>query len=280
MVQNLVVAHRHKPLIFSSELGPVWNTCLRSVALVDEEFADSAGTTETVYNGRDAYRFLLELACGLHSPMVGETEVFGQFKIFAGEWVSRRPQNATLVQRLLSDAKALRTQYLNQIGAQSYGSWVRKKLVSTRVHMIGGGQLAREILPYVLKRSESVTLHVRQPEKVDFFNGTVERLRSGGFDSGAVIIAAPVQAAEVEAWLAGQAPTEIFDLRETSVSDPVSVSSSTKVHRLSDIFGQIEQTKQRLLPVVERVKAEIQARADKLAHQGLLRPQGWDDLSA
>lgn len=280
MVQNLLVAHRQKPSVFHAGPWPVWNTCLRSLAIVDPTFEAEAEPKDQVYSGQQAYQFLLELICGLHSPVVGETEVFGQFKTFATEWVARQPQKASLVQRLLGDAKAIRTQYLNQIGIQSYGSWVRKQLRASEVHIIGGGQLAKEVLPYVQKQASSVALHVRTPSKVDFFNGAIHQFKANGFTAGAVIIAAPVSAAEVSAWLGGHQPSELFDLRETSLLDSVPVSSGTTVYHLSDIFLQIEKTKQRLLPVIEQIKIDISNRAEKLAHQGLLRPQGWDDLSA
>lgn len=214
--------------------------------------------------------------------MIGETEVFGQFKTFANEWMAREPQAAPLVQRLIGDAKAIRTAHLSQLGNQSYGSWVRKNLGPkvSDVHILGGGQLAKEILPYVQKRTEKLTMHVRDLSKAGFFEGPVETFRPGGFTGGAAVIAAPVTASAIEAWLGIHAPSQFFDLRETAESDPVSLPASTEAYRLGEIFQQIEKTRERLVPVVERVRSEIEIRSQKLERQGLLRPQGWDDLSA
>ena len=70
----------------------------------------------------EAYRLLLEILCGLRSPMVGETQVMGQFKAFLASldrehaWVNR------VGQRLLTDARDVRTRHLQGLGSRSYGS--------------------------------------------------------------------------------------------------------------------------------------------------------------
>src|SRR5215216_7146041 len=61
-----------------------WQTCLRRIVFLHRNeprtFADKPGTQ--TYFGRDAYQFLLEVICGLHSPLVGENAVMGQFRKF------------------------------------------------------------------------------------------------------------------------------------------------------------------------------------------------------
>lgn len=278
MLQNFAIAHCRKPQILQAEAGLIWATCLRSIAVVTPEFQTQAG--EQLFRGLEAYEFLMQVICGLHSPLVGETEVFGQFKTFAIQWAEARPQMVPLIQRLLSDAKAIRSEHLNQIGVQSYGSWVRKNLVPGVVHIVGGGQLAREVLPYVEKQASQVVLHVRDPRKVDFFTGEVQKFETCGFKGGTVILAAPVSAEETLQWMGERGAVQLFDLRETSLVDAVGADRAEQTFLLSQIFTQIEDTKKRLLPVVEKVKSEIAARGGKLAQQGLLRPQGWDDLCA
>ena len=56
-------------------------TCVREIAFVDSRAAVPSGAT--ILHDEDAYAHLLEVICGLDSPMVGETEVLHQFKVFA-----------------------------------------------------------------------------------------------------------------------------------------------------------------------------------------------------
>src|SRR5262249_36514668 len=66
----------------------IWRTCLREVAFLDEPLTLTSHKPVThVANGQrleegPAYQLLLEILCGLQSPMIGETQVLGQFKSF------------------------------------------------------------------------------------------------------------------------------------------------------------------------------------------------------
>ncbi len=282
MLNELCIVHRRKPNVFESTGvggGPVWATCLRSLAFVTPEQATALEEPhDEKYLWTNAYRFLLEVVCGLHSPIIGETEVFGQFKVFMNEWLLHQPRHEALAQRILSDAKALRSQFLSGLGNQSYGSWLRKNLKEDTLHVIGGGHLVQEVLPYLTKQGKNVTLHVRNPKKIHFFDGPVRHLQEKSFDGGALIIAAPLAAAEIESWLGGKRPSQIFDLRDNSSTDKVHCALEN--HGLKDIFLQIEQNKTRLIPLVEKVRAEIEVRALKVSAQAIVRPQGWDDICA
>src|SRR5581483_6341111 len=118
---------------------PVWRTCLREVLFAE----DPAGLgTRPLVEG-EAYRLLLKILCGLQSPMLGETQVMGQFKTFLSSlgrlqgWLNR------LGQRLLSDARDIRTQHLQGLGSRSYGSAVRRYLSTARhAVLVGTGKLA------------------------------------------------------------------------------------------------------------------------------------------
>ena len=114
----------------------------------------------------------------------------GQFKNFAIGWVKREPGRAALVQRVLADAKALRAGHLSNLGTQSYGSYLRKNLIASRVHVIGAGHLVQEITPY-LEKSGRVILHTRRPVQSHL---EVRALNDRAFDGGALVIAAPVSA--------------------------------------------------------------------------------------
>lgn len=281
MIQDLFIGHRRKPHVFgTSPNGLVWATCLRSLMFTTEPQGLPLNGDDELYGQQRAYQFLLEIVCGLHSPILGETEVFGQFKSFANEWLKAEPKRAPLVQRLLTDVKTLRTRYLCNIGTQSYGSWIKRNLDGGHIHVLGAGQLVQEILPHIEKQAKSVTLHVREPGRVSFRSEGVRRIASNGFSGGSLIIAAPIDNQAIQKWLGDQRARQIFDLRDTSSSDPLLADAGVQHHRLHDIFTEIQRTKVRLHPIVDQVKEEIVALSEKLASHALVRPQGWDDLCA
>ncbi len=63
---------------------------------------------------------------------------------------------------------------------------------------------------------------------------------------------APLAAADVRAWLGEIQPDQIFDLRDTSASDPIPGAVS-----LDHIFKQIEKTRALLIPRLETIRTEI-----------------------
>lgn len=279
MIQDFFVAHKRKPAVFVGLEAPIWETCLRSIAFINGQQVRDLKANSDCFAQTQAYSFLLEIICGLHSPIVGETEVFGQFKNFTDEWLKSDPARTPLVQKAFSDAKGLRTQYLSNIGTQSYGSWLKRRVNAKRVHIIGAGQLVQEVLPYLKKQAE-VILHVRNPGKVDPTWGQAHSLKDCAFDRGALIVAAPLGAEALLQWLNGRNPEQLFDLRDSCKQDPLRLGSRTESLNLNDVFGEIEQTRTRLQPVIEQVKKEIQQRSEQLAAQAQVRPQGWDDLCA
>lgn len=275
MLHDFQIVHRIKPARFAESLeAPVWATCLRSLAFGPQ--ALQVTDADELYTNSEAYRFLLEVVCGLKSPILGETEVFGQFKMFSAEWVKREPSRASLVQKILTDAKAIRSQHLLELGIQSYGSWIRRNLKSKRVHFLGAGQMVREIMPYLQKKGCALEVHRREPVKCRDFSAVAigDRL----FDRGALIIAAPMSSAEISAWLGGLKPDQVIDLRDNSSEDRLELGVPTV--RLHDIFSEIEVTKRKLLPRLEAAQQAILECSRRAAAQAIVRPQGWDDLCA
>ncbi len=145
------------------------NTCLRKIWITFDNCSelDEARKTQPIDKmiGGDAYEFLLRIACGLESEIIGETDIFGQFK---SAWSEFKKQNAndveslqTWIQKLFEDTKEIRTQFVQNIGGSNYGSLVRKMIKersaqigrSKPILLVGAGQLAQSILPY-LKENE------------------------------------------------------------------------------------------------------------------------------
>ncbi len=140
----------------------VLGTCLREVrigiAAPDRQptttEADAAGYEK--YAGAEAYRFLLQLACGLESEIAGETEILGQIKQAWREYELAQADAAVelrpWMQRLLQDTKEIRSEYVVSLGSATYGSLVRRLLGGTLTGptlLVGAGQLAETILPFL-----------------------------------------------------------------------------------------------------------------------------------
>jgi len=155
------------------------------------------------FEGTDAYAFLLRFACGLESKLVAETEIFGQIKQAWRQFSERASplarQLSPLVQHLFQDAKAIRAQYLGNLGSASYGSQVRRLLgdeasQSGPTLLIGAGQLAQSVAPW-LSGSE-----------LWLVNRTVERAHELGRELAKRWVDRPVRviegghAAELAAW--------------------------------------------------------------------------------
>src|SRR6185436_7957636 len=161
--------------------GIEWQTCLRRILFLNaRDNQDILETIETdgllppiveVFRGQQAYRFLLEVICGLNSPIVGETAVMGQFKDFLQN--AKFPNTSwgnflrRLATNLMIDAKSVRTRHLQSLGSQSYGSLVRQHVKGLpAVAVLGSGKLAREILPWLIGKTK-VRVFCRNVERAE-----------------------------------------------------------------------------------------------------------------
>jgi glutamyl-tRNA reductase len=125
-----------------------------------EDFSDLAPAM-SVYHGIEAYTYLLSVATGLASQVVGETDIFGQFK---EAWKNQektlapelKKELSPWMQRLFEDTKEVRSLYLQNVGGSSYGSLVRKLLRDYQALdrgptlLVGAGQLAQSVAPYLM----------------------------------------------------------------------------------------------------------------------------------
>ena len=300
MLDELVVLHQPAK---AGEKGPVaihgleWQTCLRRIILLhrSESAALIAGLpagSET-YKGQDAYNFLLEVICGLRSPLVGETAVMGQFKEFCAS--ARFPANEwghflrRMTSDLLVDAKRVRYRHLEGLGSQSYGGLVRQHLKGIpSVIVLGAGQLAEEILPWIVGKTD-VTVCARTPERAkDLLERYCElRLTQFKIDGAqnedrptAIVIAAPINASAVANWMALQTTpfVKVLDLRGEAETDPL--SCSLPVIRLSEMFAAVKDDRPKLAARVAAARDEITKAAQRLVEQAQFRPFGWEDLCA
>src|SRR2546429_1428124 len=281
--------------------GLEWQTCLRRIlflnahenrALIQSvEEGTLALSTIEIYRGQDAYRFLLEVICGLNSPIVGETAVMGQFKEFLlnakfpkTSWGNFLRQLAT---NLMIDAKRVRHDHLQGIGSQSYGSLVRQHVKGLpTVAVFGSGKLAREILPWLIGKTKVRVFYRSWQHAKDLLDEYPE-LQLAQYSEGdavwmqaeaGLVIAAPLKADRVENWvrLQGTSFSKCLDLRGEAASDPVAMTAP--VIKLHELFDALRTERERLEGHVEAARAEIKQLVQRQSQQAQFRPFGWEDL--
>jgi glutamyl-tRNA reductase len=277
--------------------GLEWQTCLRRIVLLHKSetsaLIPSLPEGSEIFEGQAAYNFLLEVICGLRSPLVAETAVMGQFKEFCAS--ARFPSNEwghflrRMTADLLVDAKRVRRRHLEGLGSQSYGGMVRQHLKGIpSVIVLGAGQLAEEILPWIVGKTD-VTVCARTPERA---RGLLEqhgeiRLTQFTLETAqnetrptAIVIAAPLKASAVEGWMALQSTpfVKVLDLRGEAETDPL--ICSLPVIRLSEMFAAVKNDRPKLAARVAAARDEIRNAAQRLIEQAQFRPFGWEDLCA
>lgn len=270
----------------------VWKTCLREIAIVDSRHigAGDLRAGDQLHLREDGYAFLLEVICGLHSPILGETEVLGQFKKFA-QRAQESPGwrcTAPWIQRLIADAKRVRTNHLTGLGGRSYGQLARTRLDHcSRILILGAGHLAGETLPWL--EEKRVEVFCRRPEAAAHLlerhagaqiRSIDEFVDAGGSPTG-LVIAAPMNAAEVAAWMqrAGCTIDTVVDLRGESPKDPL-VGVAARVIHFNEILEDLETNCRFATARVERARIEIRQRAEEFWDRFEVRPFGWEDLCA
>lgn len=256
---------------------PIWSTCLREVLFQDSPSEPSAAAAGDVLADADAYAFLLETICGLQSPIVGETQVLGQFRAFLATLPDDASWLGGIGQQLLTDARVIRERHLRGLGTRSYGSAVRRYLDGIeRVALIGAGALANDVLPYVAE-DRAVDQWTRA--------GIAEAAgRPAAEGRAAIIVAAPVRAEQIAA-VARCYPSlvRVIDLRaaeERDVIGGVAGTNGVDVITLDDVFAAVDASTAAAAARVARAREDIRRMASAFERRQLLRPFGWDDLCA
>jgi glutamyl-tRNA reductase len=290
---SLAILHREpgvEPLVAGQ---PVWRTCLREVEFVGvggyPQTALAATAGQPLEEGA-AYQLLLEILCGLQSPMIGETQVLGQFKCFLGGIDREHGWLGRVGQRLLSDAREVRTKHLQGLGCRSYGSAVRRDLADvSHAVVIGTGKLAHEVLPFLADNGRTVDQWGRADSgDVETIAGaTYHRLQTMADAAAtpinavptAMIVAAPVTVAVIEAVAARYSQLRrVIDLRADVGERALAVAC--EIIALQDLFARMHDEHAAALPRIEAARKDIAWRTRQYELRDELRPFGWDDLCA
>lgn len=281
-----------------SDLGLSLNTCLRNMCILKESdyiqhiYKIKASSFE-VYKGYEALNYAIHVLSGLESPVLGETEVLGQFRDQVLPQLQNKPIFQEPVQFILKMVKNIRTKHFVGQGAQTYGGLVRKLLKSEdEVVFIGAGSFAESIYPW-LKPHKDIFFSVRNSEKYSsnsifkdsvFFdlNSDLESQKKAlsklnPHKSVSLVICAPLSAAQIREHVGNQKIETVIDLRETSKSDPLFMTDPmTKVFILEEVFTEISKALENKSKIRDSVSKEIKdsINAQLTKH----RPFGWDDI--
>lgn len=266
-----------------------WKTCLRDIYFgvkPDPSLAIPSEKNIECFEGVEAYKFLLQVVCGLKSPMVGETEVFGQYKNFVDSF-NADSSDSVIVKKILVDirnaSKKIRSEHLINLGAQSYGSLLRKKInFNDSIHIIGAGQFVEDIAPWISKKSEDIFIHSRDVNKSKSKKALEElkhcEINKASKKSGTLIIAAPLTSAQLQAWIDSNHFIAIYDLRGSSDTDPLVMD--VPVVNLREFFSQIKNNKSKIEQKVSQANSMIQSILESKVKAQELHPFGWDDICA
>ncbi len=299
MIENLTICHiikssGDKTPVLDQEEWVLFETCQRKIYLSMTPALDLGNISpKYITKGKSAYSSLLNILCGLESRIVGETEVFGQFKVFANNENTNNPawfnQFRRIAQYLIIDVKEIRNQYLSSVGLRSYGS-LTKYFVNDykNIAIIGGGQLAQKALPYLNDGSHQISMYLRSPAKAATIeprlmnNIKIFRLNDQTATSPmqALIVAAPLSTKEIISWLekSNDKLSIIIDLRDQTSDERLDVDC--KLVTLDDLFIQIEKTSKLLQTQITNAKHHISTLSAKRFSVRHFRPFGWEDIYA
>jgi glutamyl-tRNA reductase len=281
---RLAVVHHTPPLSAPPIETAAWRTCLRDVIFVD---ADDPDLNRHAISDADAYRLLLEILCGLDSPMVGETQVMGQFKTFLAGLPDEHAWIQRVGQRLLADAGRVREQHLRHLGSRSYGSAVRRYTgPGVRAVVVGAGQLAQEIVPFLATDSRTVDQWQRAvPVEASPIAGVTVRSLDALFTTPSVsepavlVVAAPVPRETIARVASRYANlTRVIDLRAERDREPA--VTGVPLTTLDDVFADMTAARTRATTQVDAAREDIARRSRQFGLRDDLRPFGWDDLCA
>ncbi len=289
-MEDILLVHRKSNLKIPAEV--VWKTCLRQIAFFSEtSFQLSCEEDDQILRGSKALGFLLEVLTGLQSPVLGETEVFGQFRLFiearrqAGDPLFS--ENRRWLNFLLTEVKRIRTSHIGGLGSNSYGGIVRAQTKTLdQISVLGTGHLAKEILPWLTQKQ--LKLVGRQPEKMvladyKFKNLCMETYGQLTGLGQAVVIAAPLQDEELMRLVNtyGSELRKIFDLRgESNQLKSLLSQTAIEVSSLDDMFAELAGSRKDNEEKVTAAKKVILQRVDQFMERSELRPMGWDDICA
>lgn len=282
-----------------------WETCLRKIIFTDQNFEQNLDQGRDLHFANnpvqnlnqfghlellaetEALSFLIEVLCGIRSKVIGETEIFGQFKKFLeSEEVKKFSffQNKQLLQFIFQQVKEIRDQYITGLSVNSYGSLIRKKMSAAGdISFIGYGQLAQKIYPWV--KNNNVKFHVRDLKKANASSEVdlnFDEINSSCYYSNLIIVA-PVKT-EILCQIIKSQPQikTVIDCRglDSDYTSLKQFSSDSEIEltELSDLFLYLESEQEKAKEILPQAKVDILNRCQAYYFKVQHRPLGWEDL--
>lgn len=309
-----------RALAASVSSGFWMDTCQRWIWVVDAQVCDISEVCVRfpfveAYAGDRAYLFLLRLASGLESEILGETDIFGQMKeAWRTSFETTRLSSSffpALMSRLFEDTKEIRSRYIQNWGGASYGSLVRKLIRDHAqkenvpvgpIFLVGAGQIAHSVAPFLvdaelwvwnrnpqrlmgLKTELSQKLTTSDFGKIHFLSSE-EHAQHAWRQARHAVLAVPAEEKEdrariglwLEGGLAGRSVTHLGGHRKECSSWVQTCSD--RFFALDDLFAVQKNLDQLRMVQVQRAIRACEERV-KLRALGdsLSIPHGWEDLA-
>ncbi len=294
------------------------DSCQRMLWVASNDFAWNRVDLEPyleIFSGEKAFQFLLRIATGLESQIIGETDIFGQLKQAWKESLANskmtqacREEVSPWIQRLFEDTKEIRSRYLEHLGGSSYGTLARKLIrdgsrTSDRqtVLVIGAGQLGASVAPFLgdsqillWNRSEEKTFELKTElaTRFEIRAEIVADLKAALAQADHIIVCIPVGGTAgmsdlelYQTWASGGKRGVYLHLggtREQFLDEMTAHNNSERGFvALDDVFElQRSQGDVRSLQI-GRARSACQERAILRAlGSSISIPHGWEDLAA
>ena len=273
----------------------VLETCQRTIVLTT--FVEKSPlVSHELLEGEHAYRFLLETICGLKSILKGESEIVSQFKSAYSNYLDQSHRSKVIMkvlEKLFKDAKDIRSNFLKEIGQQSYTGIAKKILVDhskgKKVLILGSGKLAKDAIRNLSKKFD-IYVSARNDQKVKEikkeFKGTnihvidwLQKEHYLSFDSIINTIGAKIALFDEEFFRNFDPDRQLFiDLGSPSIVQ-TSMSSDDGVYKLEDIFNHGKELDEAKNQKISRAQLAIQDAVDR--RRSNLRhsyPISWGEL--
>ncbi len=269
-------------------------TCQRSLTISLSSSLASESSSKRFFSSTDAYAFLVRFASGLESAVLGESDVFGQFKLARKEFQDQNPTSKLnlILQKVLEDSKDIRAEYLQNIGSGNYGSLARKLLKPENeqsVLCVGAGAMAQAISPYFANCNLTFwnrTLSNAEvlAEKLVRKDYVKPKLSSGSLadltDSYDLVLILIPHSTEVSDFIARTTSPIFHGGANRKDLLPHIKNRNTAIYCLDDVF-ELDQTNQAARKeAVERALQAIRERALlRSLGRTLTQSHGWEDLA-
>jgi glutamyl-tRNA reductase len=304
MIESLTIANLNSGSIPLSHSGEIFTlkTCQRTIIVgfghTPFKFIENIDQIKNIYNGLEAYQFLLETILGLHSAVIAEYEVVNQFKDAYQLYLEQENRNGhliTLLEKIFKDHKKIRSEHLMELGQLSYAGITRKLInhhtKTDSVLILGSGQLSIDLIN-LLKKKYNITISARNSEKVNLLvkdHGikSIPWMDHKNYSQFSHIVNT-IGANEIifdeyffAVWHSQNflTPTRLFiDLGSPSVIQ-TSLTKSHGVIRLENIFEEsVKLSREKMEKIESAKKAVINLTKERHERFSITIPFGWEEL--